>query len=52
MYGKKMSKKMNPQAMKMKSPQAMEKSAVAKKKRAKKSDKMPKELLEKFKARA
>ena len=52
MYGKKMSKKMSPQAMKMKSPQAMEKSAVAKKKLAKKSDKMPKELLEKFKARA
>ena len=45
MYGKKMSKK-------MKSPQAMDKSTVAKKKLAKKGDKMPKELLEKFKAKA
>jgi hypothetical protein len=43
-YGKKMSK--------MKSPQATEKSAVAKKKLAKKSGKMPKELLEKLQAKA
>lgn len=44
MYGKKMSK--------MKSPEATDKSTVAKKKLAKKSDKMPKELLEKFQAKA
>ena len=52
MYGKKMSKKMSPQAMKIKSPQEMDKSTVAKKKLAKKGDKMPKELLEKVKAKA